>query len=69
MKLSKQHSNYVSEFSQFLQKLKKDNPGIEEGQATGRAIHWDKQPLTLEDQERNRAARISQQPYVYQNKP
>lgn len=69
MKLSKQQTNYVSEFSQFLQKLKQDNPGIEEGQVTGRAIHWDKQPMSLEDQERIRAGRIRQQPYVYQNKP
>lgn len=69
MKLSKQQSNYTSEFTQFLQKLKKDNPGIEEGQQTGRAIHWDKQPTTLDDQARNRAARVRQQPYVYQNKP
>lgn len=68
MKLSKQQTTYVSEFGQFLQQLKQDNPHIEEGQRAGRAIHWDRKPISLEEQERERDARVRQQPYVYQNK-
>lgn len=68
MKFSKQQTGYVSEFGQFLQQLKRDNPQIEEGQRAGRAIHWDRKPVPLDDQARDRASRVRQQPYVYQNK-
>jgi len=68
MKLTKQHQGYVSEYGQFLNKLKAANPSIEEGQREGRAIHWDKQPATLSDQARDKASRVKQLPYVYQSK-
>lgn len=68
MKLSKQHSNYQSEITQFISALKEKNPHLEESQRAGRAIYWDKKPIDLDQQERNSASRINQQAYVYQNK-
>lgn len=68
MKFSKQMTSYESEFTQFLKDLKQNNPKIEEGQRTGRALLWDKAPLDLEAMERANASRVKQQGYVYQNK-
>jgi hypothetical protein len=66
MKFSKHNSLYVSEFSQFLNEMKKKDPGIEQRQREGRAIFWDKAPLDLDATRRARESRIKQQPYVYQ---
>ena len=68
MKLSKQHSMYESEHTKFIAELKKNNPAIEEGQREGRALLWDKAPISLSDQDRADQARVHQQAYVYQNK-
>ena len=68
MKFSKQHSMYQSEFTQFIEELKAKNPAIEKGQQEGRAIHWDKAPLTLSELDRRNESRVKQQAYVYQNK-
>lgn len=68
MKLSKQHSMYESEHTKFIAELKKKNPAIEEGQRQGRALLWDKAPISLTEQERAAEARVKQQAYVYQNK-
>ena len=68
MKLSKQHSNYQSEATQFINSLKEKNPNLEESQRAGRALLWDKSPIDLEQQARNKASNVSQQAYVYQNK-
>jgi hypothetical protein len=65
---SKQHSNYQSDFTKFISDLKQNNPNIEVGQREGRALLWDKSPIDLDQTERNKASRIKQQPYVYQNK-
>lgn len=68
MKLSKQHSNYQSEITQFINELKEKNPNLEASQRAGRALLWDKTPIDLDQQERLKASRVNQQPYVYQNK-
>jgi hypothetical protein len=65
---SKQHYNYQSEATQFINELKQKNPNIEVGQREGRALLWDKAPIDLEQLERTRQSRVPQQPYVYQNK-
>lgn len=68
MKFSKQFQRYESEATLFLNKLKQQNPGIEQSQREGRALLWDKEPLSLDTQRRLKDARVKQQAYVYQNK-
>ena len=68
MKFSKQHSMYESEHTKFIAELKKNNPAIEEGQREGRALLWDKAPISLAEQDKSAEARVRQQAYVYQNK-
>ncbi|MEO6352057.1 MAG: DUF3460 family protein [Burkholderiaceae bacterium] len=68
MKFTKQFQRYESEATLFLKELKQQNPNIEQSQREGRALLWDKEPLDLETQERNKASRVKQQAYVYQNK-
>jgi hypothetical protein len=68
MKLFKQHSQYESEITQFINQLKQANPQIEEGQRKGRALLWDKEPIDLDQRALADESRIKQQPYVYQNK-
>lgn len=69
MSLFKQQTRYESEMTRFLKELKKKNPKIEEEQRQGRARLWDRPELDLDTLEREKASRIKQQPYVYQNKP
>lgn len=68
MKFSKQFQRYESEATLFLNKLKQQNPNIEQSQREGRALLWDKEPLSLDTQKRLKDARVKQQAYVYQNK-
>lgn len=68
MKLSKQFQQYQSEATQFIDELKKNNPKLEQGQREGRALLWDKAPIDLDERKRQLAARVAQQPYVYQSK-
>ena len=68
MKLSKQHSMYESEHTLFIKQLKASNPQMEEGQRAGRALLWDKAPISLSDQEKTAESRVKQNAYVYQNK-
>ncbi|CAB3776781.1 DUF3460 family protein [Paraburkholderia sp. A2WS-5] len=56
---------YQSEITQFLNQLKEQKPGLEEQQRKGRALLWDKQPLDLDERERQQASRVKQTPYVY----
>ncbi|RLM48716.1 DUF3460 family protein, partial [Halorubrum sp. Atlit-28R] len=44
MKFTKQHQQYQSEFSRFINDFKKKNPEIELKQQIGRALLWDKTP-------------------------
>ena len=66
--LFKQHRGYESDHTQFIKDLKAKNPSIEACQQQGRSLLWDKEPTSLDEQSRQRASRIAQQPYVYQNK-
>jgi hypothetical protein len=67
-KMSKQFQLYESDHTLFIKALKAKNPAIEEGQRAGRALLWDKPPVSLDEQERQLASAIKQQAYVYQNK-
>ena len=60
-------ARYVSEFTKFLTELKSEKPEIEAGQQAGRALLWDKEPLSVEDQRRAKAAQLKQRAYVYSN--
>ncbi len=68
MKLTKQHQMYESEHTLFIKALKENNPGIEAGQQAGRALLWDRPPVSLSEQERQLQSAVKQQAYVYQNK-
>ena len=56
---------YQSEITQFLNQLKEQKPDLEEQQRKGRALLWDKQPLDLDERERQQASRVKQTSYVY----
>ncbi|HYG44777.1 MAG TPA: DUF3460 family protein [Bordetella sp.] len=58
-------SNYESEITRFLKAYKASHPDVEQRQREGRARLWDK-PQNTEQLEGFRAARVPQQPYVYQ---
>ena len=60
-------ARYLSEFTQFLSELKSEKPHLESDQQAGRALLWDKEPLTIEDQRRAKAAKLKQRGYVYSN--
>jgi len=60
-------ARYVSEFTKFLTELKSEKPEIEAGQQAGRALLWDKEPLTAEDKRRAQEAKLKQRAYVYSN--
>jgi hypothetical protein len=62
------HTQYESEHTKFIKQLKEKNPGMEERQQAGRALLWDKAPLSLDEQRRINESRIRQQAYVYQTK-
>ncbi len=52
MLFSKQKTRYQSEFTLFLDELKKANPHMEQKQLAGRALLWDKAPRSLDEQQR-----------------
>ncbi len=60
-------AHYQSTITLFLNELKNKNPEIEKGQLEGRALLWDKKPISIDEQKRNKLARIRQKPYVYSN--
>ncbi|MET3129826.1 hypothetical protein AAKU55_000067 [Oxalobacteraceae bacterium GrIS 1.11] len=68
MKLTKQFQLYESDHTLFIKALKEKNPGMEAGQIAGRALLWDRPPVSLSEQERQMESAIKQQAYVYQNK-
>lgn len=68
MKLPAKFNMYESDYTLFLKELKAKNPGIEEDQRAGRAMLWDKPPVSLSEQDRQMASAVKQQPYVYQTK-
>jgi hypothetical protein len=58
--------NYTSEITQFLEKYKKEHPGLEERQREGRALLWDKR-IDRDQTKADLESRIPQQGYVYQS--
>ncbi|GAA4416324.1 DUF3460 family protein [Quisquiliibacterium transsilvanicum] len=58
---------YESDITRFLRELKGERPQLEAEQRKGRAIWWDR-PQDLEAQQRDKASRVPQQPYVYQTR-
>ncbi|NHZ62698.1 DUF3460 family protein [Massilia genomosp. 1] len=68
MKLTKQFQLYESDHTKFIRELKAKHPEMEAGQIAGRALLWDKAPITLADQDKTKESRVQQQAYVYQNK-
>jgi hypothetical protein len=68
MKLSKQHQLYESEHTLFIKELKAKNPEMEAGQVAGRALLWDKAPLSLDEQARIKESRLRHRAYAYQTK-
>lgn len=59
---------YVSEITLFIRALKADNPAIDADQKKGRAIWWDKEPMSLDEAERVAESNVPQAGYVYQTK-
>jgi hypothetical protein len=59
---------YQSEITRFLAQLKQQNPKLEAEQARGRALLWDKEPISLERQAQLDSAKLAQQAYPYQTK-
>ncbi len=68
MSLFKKHANYESDHTKFIKELKEKNPGMDERQAAGRALLWDRSPLSLDEQRRIDESRLRQQAYPYQTK-
>lgn len=60
--------HYTSDATQFIEQLKTTRPEIEQGQREGRALLWDR-PVDRDFQAQANAARVAQQPYVYQTQP
>jgi hypothetical protein len=52
MLFSKQKTRYQSEATLFIEGLKKADPHLEQKQLAGRALLWDKAPLSLDAQKR-----------------
>jgi len=58
---------YTSDVTQMIQELKAKKPTLEAEQRAGRGLLWDKN-LDRQQQAEFQAAKVPQQPYVYQNK-
>jgi hypothetical protein len=59
---------YVSEFTLFINQLHDSKPTLAAEQQHGRAIWWDRPPVTPEALQKVQQATVSQQAYVYQIK-
>ena len=58
-------ADYQSDTTQFLSEMRQQRPDLEARQRQGRALLWDKQ-VDREVWDQYRAARVAQNPYVYQ---
>jgi hypothetical protein len=59
---------YVSEFTLFINELHEKKPTLSAEQRHGRAIWWDKAPVTPEAQLKVSQSTVNQPAYVYQVK-
>lgn len=60
--------NYTSEFTKFIEEMKKNNPDVEKNQQAGRNLLWDKKPINLDETKRDNDSKLKQSSYVYHNK-
>ncbi|MBU3542098.1 MAG: DUF3460 family protein [Burkholderiaceae bacterium] len=60
-------AHYKSDITRFLEELKATKPELEASQQEGRALLWDKAPISLDEQRRAQMARVKQKAYVYSN--
>ena len=58
---------YTSDVTQMIQELKAKKPTLEAEQRAGRGLLWDKN-LDRQQQAEFQAAKVPQQPYVYQTR-
>lgn len=58
---------YKSDITNFIDELKAKKPTLEEEQRAGRALLWDRK-IDRTAQSEYKAARVPQQPYVYQTR-
>lgn len=66
MLFSKQQTRYVSEITNFIADLKKQNPALEDKQFAGRALLWDRAPIDLDSVRRAQESRVRPKAYAYQ---
>jgi len=59
---------YESDITRFIRELKASRPHLEADQRKGRAILWDREPVTPEEAQRTRASELALPPYVYHTK-
>ena len=52
-------AHYKSNITLFLEELKATKPELEQSQQEGRALLWDKAPITPDEQKRNQMARVN----------
>jgi hypothetical protein len=59
---------YKSQITQFLDQLKKDKPHIAPSQVAGRALLWDKEPISPERSAEVSKMEVIQKAYPYSTK-
>ncbi len=59
---------YESEHTKFIRELKAKKPHLEADQRAGRALLWDKPPISPDEAARTDAASVPQKAYPYQTK-
>lgn len=59
---------YKSDVTSFIDELKARRPSLEQEQKAGRALLWDRD-IDRQAQSEYQAAKVAQQPYVYQTAP
>jgi hypothetical protein len=57
--------HYKSDVTEFIEEMKAKKPTLEAEQRAGRALLWDR-AIDRQAEAEQRAARVAQQPYVYQ---
>jgi hypothetical protein len=58
-------ANYESEHTRFIREYLEKHPEERAEQKAGRALWWDKAPLSADERERLAKARVAQKPYYY----
>lgn len=58
-------AQYESEHTQFMRQWMAEHPEEVVVQKTGRALWWDKAPLSPEEQQRLKESKVPQKAYVY----